>query len=284
MDNKILQSGLQEMYKSELSKEDSAIDTLLPPVQDIPVPKDTRRLIVIGDIHGALLPLQDLIEKINPKDKDTLFFVGDYVDGYPQSAEVVEFLISLSKEFDCIFIRGNHDEWQEQYLSTGVMNRDHKMNGGLTTKDSYDRFFKELPNASEVFDEHLKFFRNLHNYYIYDDMLFVHAGYNYRKDITKSLPDDFYWDRDFWYYAEYIEDIPYKRVFIGHTALSNESRFQPKDLIYEDNRIEPRTTGLITNVDTGAGWAGNLSALDITNNEIYTVMRSPFYYPGHKHR
>lgn len=68
------------------------------------------RTLVIGDIHGGFKALIQVLEKANVGVNDTLIFLGDYVDGWSQSIEVLDFLIALSQKQKCIFIKGNHDE------------------------------------------------------------------------------------------------------------------------------------------------------------------------------
>lgn len=46
---------------------------------------------VIGDIHGGLKALQQLMERMQPKEEDTLVFLGDYVDGWSESAMLMEY-------------------------------------------------------------------------------------------------------------------------------------------------------------------------------------------------
>ena len=64
------------------------------------------RTLVIGDIHGGLKALVQLLGRTKLTKNDTLLFLGDYVDGWSQSAQVVQFLLELSKNQDCIFIKG----------------------------------------------------------------------------------------------------------------------------------------------------------------------------------
>ena len=74
------------------------------------------RTVVIGDIHGGFRALKQVLETADlPKDTRYIF-VGDYVDGWSESAEVVSYLIDFSEKNDCIFIRGNHDELLYKYL------------------------------------------------------------------------------------------------------------------------------------------------------------------------
>lgn len=62
------------------------------------------RTYAIGDIHGGLKALIQLLNKMEVKDEDTLIFLGDYVDGWSESAQVIQFLIELSQKINCVFI------------------------------------------------------------------------------------------------------------------------------------------------------------------------------------
>ena len=77
-----------------------------------------QRTLVIGDIHGGLKALQQVLDKAAVTSSDTLIFLGDYVDGWSESAAVVEFVMQLSLQQQCIFIKGNHDVWCEDWLRT----------------------------------------------------------------------------------------------------------------------------------------------------------------------
>ena len=63
------------------------------------------RVLAIGDIHGGLKALIQILNKIEVKGEDTLIFVGDYVDGWSESAQVIQFLIELSENINCVFIK-----------------------------------------------------------------------------------------------------------------------------------------------------------------------------------
>lgn len=43
------------------------------------------KTIAIGDIHGGLKALIQVLNKVEVKDEDQLIFVGDYVDGWSES-------------------------------------------------------------------------------------------------------------------------------------------------------------------------------------------------------
>ena len=101
------------------------------------------RTIAIGDIHGGYKALVQLIDKIKLKDDDQLIFLGDYVDGWSQSYEVVDFLISLSrkrkqnKQTPPIYLRGNHDELVVENLQAVHPHKMWLFHGGKSTVDSY---------------------------------------------------------------------------------------------------------------------------------------------------
>ena len=98
------------------------------------------RVLAIGDIHGGLKALIQVLNKIEVKDEDTLIFVGDYVDGWSESAQVIQFLIELSENINCVFIKGNHDVWCEDWLRSGEVNPTWFMHGGKETLESYNGF------------------------------------------------------------------------------------------------------------------------------------------------
>jgi hypothetical protein len=66
-----------------------------------------KRLIFIGDVHGMLYELDELLNTIKyNKEKDHLIFVGDLVAKGPHSLEVVRHIYELGAS--CV--RGNHDD------------------------------------------------------------------------------------------------------------------------------------------------------------------------------
>ncbi|MEZ6000941.1 metallophosphoesterase family protein [Hyphomonas sp.] len=72
---------------------------------------------IIGDVHGALGPLDALVEKLRLGAGDRLVFVGDLVDKGPDPAGVVKFVRQLSETapFEVILIEGNHEDRHRRY-------------------------------------------------------------------------------------------------------------------------------------------------------------------------
>lgn len=76
----------------------------------------SRRLIVIGDVHGHLKALEELLKKaeFSASRGDTVIFAGDMVNKGPDSAGVIE----LAMRIGAFGVRGNHDDhllrvWEE---------------------------------------------------------------------------------------------------------------------------------------------------------------------------
>ena len=57
-----------------------------------------HRKLVIGDIHGGLRAVHQIFERAKVTTDDTLIFLGDYVDGWSESPQVLDFLIALNKK------------------------------------------------------------------------------------------------------------------------------------------------------------------------------------------
>ena len=79
-----------------------------------------KRVLVVGDIHGGLRALIQVMERAGVSADDELIFLGDYVDGWSDSAAVIDYLMDLALKQPCVFIKGNHDAWCEDWLRTGI--------------------------------------------------------------------------------------------------------------------------------------------------------------------
>ncbi len=236
---------------------------------------------VIGDIHGAFKALQQLIERINLQENDQLIFLGDYVDGWSQSAEVIDFLMALEKQRSCIFLKGNHDAWCEAWLAGETPEHVWLMHGGISTVESYRR----LTDRQKA--THLAFFRRMQSWYIDDqNRLFIHAGFaSMHGPARERYGSNFLWDRTLWETARTLDPrlkktsllypqrlLLYKEIFIGHSPTINYDVF------------EPMHCANVWNIDTGAGFYGPLSALNVDTCRIFQSDVVRTLYPGEKGR
>src|SRR5215813_4099902 len=71
--------------------------------------------IAIGDIHGNLPALDDLLNRISKEvgAEDTVVFLGDYVDRGPDSKGCIERIIAFQSDVkaNVVALLGNHEQW-----------------------------------------------------------------------------------------------------------------------------------------------------------------------------
>ena len=240
------------------------------------------RTFAIGDIHGGLKALVQVLNQLEVTEKDTLIFMGDYVDGWSESAQVIDFLINLSEKINCIFIKGNHDVWCENWLKDQTdVNPTWYLHGGKETIDSYEGFTIDEKN------EHLNFFENLKMYHLdTENRLFLHAGFTSMHGVEReTYPHKFCTDRTLWEMALAMDlkieknssNYPkrlqhYNEIYIGHTPTTNYGETTPMHAIN------------IWNVDTGAAFKGKITALNINTKAYFQSDELPMLYPNEKGR
>ena len=97
--------------------------------------------IAIGDIHGCLYELQELIELLEREaflsDDTRLVFLGDYLDRGPNGAGVIDYLLKLRHRRNCVFLEGNHDRTFRRHLSNAQ--RFRPANGEYETVLAYSK-------------------------------------------------------------------------------------------------------------------------------------------------
>ncbi len=238
------------------------------------------RTFAIGDIHGALKALKQLIYQFSLQPSDTLIFLGDYVDGWPESASVITYLIELDKQYSCIFIKGNHDAWCEDWLAGSRPDNNWLIQGGESTVRSYE-------SGTVNRETHLAFFRSMRSYYIDDtNRLFVHAGFcSMHGPEMEHYNTNFYWDRTLWETAMATDKrihkdserypkrlLLFNEIYIGHTPTIN---YDVKIPIQACN---------VWNIDTGAAFYGKLSAIDIHTKQTWQSDVVQRLYPTEKGR
>ena len=67
------------------------------------------RHIIVGDIHGCLRELEDLLLRIDLAPTDVLVSVGDLLNKGPDSAGVLRRLRQLGGQMEVHVVRGNHE-------------------------------------------------------------------------------------------------------------------------------------------------------------------------------
>jgi serine/threonine protein phosphatase 1 len=257
-----------------------------------------KRVLVIGDIHGNHKGMMQALErsKFN-NEKDILISLGDVVDGHSQSFEVVEELLKIK---NLIAIKGNHDDWFNQWIETGINPSNWRqgqaqtglsyiinlLNGEITEADSLT--IQHILKPKDIPETHKNFFKNQVNYHLdNDNNLFVHGGFNRYYSLEEQTESDFYWDRDLWNQAINFQNMQnrsidktnkfntigdYKEIYIGHT----QTQFWNIDI--------PMNAANIWNLDTGAGMFGYVSIMDIKTKEFWQSDEAIKLYPKYKGR
>ncbi len=212
---------------------------------------------LIGDIHGHYERLINLHAKLEGviTERDTLVFLGDYIDRGEKSYEVIDFLIQLSrsKGMKPVFLKGNHEEMFMAYLrgedSTGI----YLMNGGDATVRSY----KSHRGKLDLPDHHRDFFNGLRLYYEGEDFIAVHAGLNPKIDRPEAQDErDLLWIREKFYRSEKRWD---KTVIFGHTPVAYIRK--DRQVYFDDERN-------IIGIDSGVIFGKPLTCLTWPGKKI----------------
>lgn len=206
--------------------------------------RQTNRLLAIGDIHGCLQQLTELLDRVAPTARDQVVFLGDYVDRGADSAGVIDLLIAFGARFPAtVFLRGNHEQMFTDYLEgrdpTGFL-----LNGGLKTLASYhDRGLWPVPR------NHRSFLDALVNSYETDDYIFVHAGLRPGLAVVDQDPNDLLWIRREFIDSDYDWGKP---VVYGHTPCK-----------------EPFLTANRLGLDTGCVYGHRLTCCEVRTRQFW---------------
>ncbi|MDR6789461.1 serine/threonine protein phosphatase 1 [Sphingomonas sp. BE138] len=239
------------------------------PAPAVFAPAENSRIYAIGDIHGCLAELDRLLAMIDADDAargpaDTsLIFLGDLVDRGPDSAGVVDRLLTLSRTRPNVrILKGNHEELFLHALSGAkdalrmfcrVGGKETVLSYGIA-RDEYDSL--DYPQLAARMDtlvpaEHRAFLEGLEDMIVSGDYVFVHAGIRPDVPLDEQKPADLRWIRDS--FLEHRAPHP-KMVVHGHTITPDVDR--------RPNRI---------GVDTGAYMSGKLTALGIERSETWVL-------------
>lgn len=241
----------------------------------------------VGDIHGCLWKLNALIEKMQLVSGDRIIFGGDYVDRGPNSCGVIDRLIELSKVYDCVFLKGNHDdEFEKSIEEVDSGQGEWSPNYFGLWNHGLDKTIYSYRNAGKNPNCHLDWLKSLKYFHVEDEMLFVHAGIDRHRNVGDQSKEALIWDRDFVVLAYAYEHVGmpgfnplsrqfairggYKKVFLGHTPTMN-LRKSEKLPIFMPN------SGVVA-CDTGCGKYPDalLCAVNIDTNEIITNKKRKF--------
>lgn len=227
------------------------------------------RAYAVGDVHGRLDLLDQLLDKIHedierrPARKVLLVFVGDLIDRGPNSAQVVERLRTYRRPtVETVFLLGNHEEVLLRILSGDAdMITKWRLFGGKECLDSYGVDTAKLAGlkkeeALEVIRkavprEHVEFLQTFDDSCRFGDYLFVHAGIRPGVEFDQQRQSDLRWIREPFLFDETDHGFV---VVHGHT-------------IRPEVEVRPNRIG----IDTGAYQSGVLTALAIDGSDSWLL-------------
>jgi serine/threonine protein phosphatase 1 len=209
---------------------------------------ENGKIFAIGDIHGCYDKLLRLMEQL-PYDpeRDTLVFLGDYIDRGTRSKDVITFLCGLRHRVkNLILLIGNHEFLLLEYHRTGdpaLLPYLRHLGIDATLNSFKAKSPKSLDGMLFLNEEHRQFFLSLLPYWETEDYIFVHAGLEpntplKQQDLSSlcEARSTFLW-----------EDHDYgKLVIFGHT---------PFDMPF----VTPTRIG----IDTGAVYGNMLTAVEL---------------------
>lgn len=225
-----------------------------------------ERLYAVGDIHGRLDLLDDLLNRIvedlerQPVKTARLVFLGDFVDRGPNSAGVIDRLSQLARSnVKTHFLMGNHEEMLLRVLAgEPSITYDWLRFGGDACAESYGLSPTLLATMDETqivsllrqafVESHLVFLQELDNFARFGDFLLVHAGIRPGVKIKDQQAVDLRWIR-----APFLTDRRNHGVMVlhGHTTTDGVD--------HRSNRI---------GIDTGAYRTGILTAAVVESTDI----------------
>ena len=223
---------------------------------------DGQRVYAIGDVHGRLDLLVDLLDRIDrddrarPPARTVLVLLGDLVDRGPDSAGVIRVARALAQgdRFDFRLLMGNHEELLLLAVAGDVRAMRLLMGeGGEATLRSFGMGGEEIARGGyhdlvrlvrdRIPSDDLDFVRTGADMVVIGDYAFVHAGVRPGVPLEAQVPADLRGIRDT--FLESSRDHG-KIVVHGHTPTA--------DVDERPNRI---------GIDTGAYATGRLSAIGL---------------------
>jgi serine/threonine protein phosphatase 1 len=239
-------------------------------------------LIILGDIVDGSDKSKQVIDELI-KIKNKVFIIGNHDYWY----------------MNYIFNNDMNKYWLNQGGANTLNSYGAKIKPNKNINKNPD--IKDIKNV-KIPKEHINFLVNGLFYFIYMNNLFVHGGFNPNVDIKEQELYKLMWDRDLITYAQNNNIEKYENVFIGHTSTQIidrnwinfrcrkcghewETEITKRKQLNTDNTkcpncnttdifqsfgcTKPIMIGNLICMDTGAGWDGKLTIMNMITKEYW---------------
>ncbi|GJQ09074.1 hypothetical protein GpartN1_g865.t1 [Galdieria partita] len=211
------------------------------------------RIIVVGDVHGCVDELRDLLKLADFRPGDQVIFLGDLVAKGPDSVAVVK----IAREIGARSVRGNHDFEVIRWWSAQM----NGLSGTISVNMEHLRIAQDLDREDHEWLFHCPWFIRIPEM----KYLLVHAGFVPGVDLHQQnprlmmnmrsvLPNGIITNR-------YVADSPWasywkgpETVVYGHDAYRGLQQFE-----------------FAQGIDTGCVYGGRLTALLLPENRLISV-------------
>lgn len=175
--------------------------------------------IAIGDVHGNIAALDDLLEQVarHLTADDAVVFLGDYIDRGPSSKACIDRILEFRSGSDAqvVTLLGNHEDWLLRTLRDPMrhswllgmeafetiasyspaavieLRRAAKEAGARLFTERialpYDAFFSCVPRT------HVAFFEALVPYHQTSEAIYVHGGFDPKVTLEQQPTSAFVW-------------------------------------------------------------------------------------------
>lgn len=164
----------------------------------------------ISDIHGCNKTFRQLLLKIDLQPTDELYLLGDYINKGPGSKGVIKHILKLKEQgYQIRCLKGNHEDVLLRSLHDPLLLKFFKQQGGAQTLKSFG-----VKRIADIPAKYIDFFNSLEYYIQLDEVMLVHAGFNFINENPFEDKHAMLWSR----HAKIIpEKIGFRKIVHGHT-------------------------------------------------------------------
>lgn len=154
----------------------------------------SKRSIIVSDIHANVKLLKKLLNKVNYTAEDYLFINGDLCEKGPESLAVIEYVQEISKQSTNVYITKGNCDVVHRYVFNGeegiisyMDKQKHSVLNEMLAK--HDKTLKDIPDLQQLadfyrqhFHEEIEWLESLPIAYETEDFILIHAGLENIKD------------------------------------------------------------------------------------------------------